>query len=945
MDVQEVKNFLVGWGASPSLIKNVLDAKRNKYTWRRICSVMKNITSFPEEAKRDYFAFMKFMKVLLKKIDERKKRFRIDELYSYLLKLSKTCSVSSYVEDYNAGKIKDEFLDGIKSFFGKKLFDETIDSIFLFGDLLFFNYAGDVRKFNEMFSNNDAIIIDYETTLIGKEDVDAIIFSALDTKTDKVYYKIEDLIPHLHGRILVAFNIKFDLRVFTKELNKCGWYYFKSEELLASKSIQIVTYHEYKKGSDKLCFYSYGLENIFNGVNLSDISKMVMEYCKNKSNVKYSDKLMSYGKGLRVDYSESAVSYLSQKNVSYSVEENHIYLHDDVAVKSYCEFIGEDLHSSSLYKEYNLRDVYITAIAFLYSTDIFVTAIMKAGYDFMVFDRNKKYLTLASLSYAVVLDFCVEDALDKIDKGELWSLNYKVVPRDSIKLDGAVCIVPNRSYYRNRKIYVLNDDDTAYIIRFPILDREMFKSYSGGIVYYKDVVKHYSDTEYVISSYDINSAYPTAMTVLGVQPYSALYEFSPSELSKKCVVDEDSVQSNLYRIYKRGVMFRLVGYKVRNFVTETNLYVSYPDLRWLFDMALSGEVQLFCEGTLHYINPETTGFGWKVTRSDGLTVNAVGVFEQETMCNVFDLFASNALFTIKKLYVMRGGNNYLSQFIYHVYKLRCRLKKEKNSFQNTLKLFLNSAYGKFGSLLDKSNKYFYNIPRQFKSYEHIGRMIRNKKHRAIFFKMLREGLEEFTKGSLTYKLGLYDKSFDFYVFGRVVYRNYRCNYDKENKFRFREEEVRKNYSKNNFLVASAITSYARLLLSMYKSIFVKWGVEVLYCDTDSLYVRRHISFNYNSVEFLGGLKHEDDFAYFRAVAKKIYVTDSKIKCKGVRKTVIDEHGDDFRSDFESLTIDTCVFDKLGSGKVFKTVTKKISVMDTYGLVDYATIKGDIDGEK
>lgn len=934
MDVQD--NFLGCVGdLSPTLIQKLKRYAREERRKKRLEHFLSsvNLTTLSDVVKSSYSAFISYMRSFLKKEDVKKQRYKIDELYKYLLKKRKYINVVDYILKYRRNEVKDSFLDDLKNTYSS-LFDKTLENILYHGNIINYDYVSSTERASELFREADAIVVDFETDSVGKTDVDMIIFSALDLKKERVYTTIDELVDNLNDRLLVAFVLKFDIRVLSKELIRRGWTFIREEKVFSSKSVNIITYYEYKKFNRKLGFYVYGIENIFSNVSLDDISKIIIEYAKYKPNIRYADKVIN-GKGITYTFSDESMKSFKQKletksDAFYSIVGNTIHCKNDTAVKTLCEFLNQDLKTSEVYRRYNLIDVYITAVAFLYSTDIFLHSIASVHSDFIVFDRTRRYLTLASLSYDLMLDFCVRDVMEKIRNEELEFLNYKKVLLSKVNLTKFKKI--DDKFYVGRKKVIYVSGEEAFIIHFPKLERDWIKSYSGGIVYFDTIEKVVANEKQIISSYDINSSYPTSMSVLGIQPYAKIFEFTISEMS-----DYD----NMFLRFDR-MIFRCNSLAVRDYAVKSVVYNAYPELRNFFDLALSGQILMFVDCIITYIDKSRTAYGWRVKGKNGLVGNAAGEMNLPVMCNVFDLFSSNAFVDIRKVYVMRAGNNFLSNFIEKLYARRNELKKQKSSFANTIKLVLNSAYGKFGSLLDNSTKVVIDIPNGVTSFDFVAKFIRSKKHRAVFYKMYHESLNEFSSGTLKYTLVLFNNSFRFYVDGRCVEREYFCTYDIRNKLRLVETSRKFSYSKNNFLCAAAITSYSRLLLSYYKVMFEDSGVRVLYSDTDSLFVLQPIDFKVKTGELLGELKFEGSYKSLRVFAKKIYVADEKIRCKGIRRSSILENKDKFLNE-DSFEIEMLQFDKVNSGNVFKPITKKIQVVDTHGIVDYNEFVGGIDG--
>ena len=186
------------------------------------------------------------------------------------------------------------------------------------------------------------------------------------------------------------------------------------------------------------------------------------------------------------------------------------------------------------------------------------------------------------------------------------------------------------------------------------------------------------------------------------------------------------------------------------------------------------------------------------------------------------------------------GANIFSEYVKHFYDLKAKYKKEGNEiYTNIVKIFLNSLYGKFGQKI-----------------------------------MEQEVIDE--------------------MGGEVFYRHE--NFDIETGETFIEykilnrivREIEMKIDEKSFIgIASHVTSYARMYLN---EIIDSVGFDkVLYCDTDSVYLRNKdiklLNCKLDKYE-LGALDLEKESKTMTIHGLKDYVFGDDIKLKGVPKNAI-----------------------------------------------------------
>jgi hypothetical protein len=237
-----------------------------------------------------------------------------------------------------------------------------------------------------------------------------------------------------------------------------------------------------------------------------------------------------------------------------------------------------------------------------------------------------------------------------------------------------------------------------------------------------------------------------------------------------------------------------------------------------------------------------------------------------------------------------------------------RSQYSKNSPSNTiLKLLMNSLYGRFGmkpilpvtQVVDKQE---YNEIQAV--YDILDQTVLNQKIIVVFIK--KPVLE---------KLDLLLK-FDLIT---------------ENKYNILKHESLNKSFFTPIQIASAITSYARIVAYKYKSDF---NNEIYYSDTDSIFCKYPIHKRYLSDVKLGFMKKcgKVKEAYF--IAPKIYaclyLNKFDIKCKGVNKGLVSfQDIQNLYSGKERSFVNTLLFKRDYKKFIIKKIEQKIDISGNF----------------
>jgi hypothetical protein len=152
-----------------------------------------------------------------------------------------------------------------------------------------------------------------------------------------------------------------------------------------------------------------------------------------------------------------------------------------------------------------------------------------------------------------------------------------------------------------------------------------------------------------------------------------------------------------------------------------------------------------------------------------------------------------------------------------------------------------------------------------------------------------------------------------------------------------EEELNSPFSNVNIAFSSAITSYARIDMSIYKhkDFLDSLGLKLFYSDTDSLYLNGPLPDSFVNSKILGKLKLEGIFTKGVFLAPKVYALQNEkgeiIKIKGLSKKSIFENNITLEK-LEKLLIKDSNFNSVQS-KWFKSLESgTIEILEqTYNL--------------
>lgn len=897
------------------------------------------IRQLNDEDKADFKSFMKALSVF-----KRKDGNRIKGLGKVLKEISKKHFIDQYLTRVFNGEslMHSDYIMRFRQAYGRDFLTREINECII-NDMIPLcpPFSLGFFKLRKQFNNADAIVFDYETTLIANitQDIEAILFSAVDTRNGEVITDLNRLISVIDGRLLVAHNIKFDVHVLIKELMKLGWEYDSEKMLLASSQNEILKVVCIRKENELIEFGLWDTMNVFAGMNLYDVGRAVDEFISVYEGdcflVKEYKKLGS-GKGLVRKCDETKFLQIASMypDAKYNIDSGFVYAMNDVAVKCLLETLGENPKDCLDYILYNLKDVYITAIAFKHFAEIFRRSILPVieGFDFDI----RRRFTISSLSFSIVKKICQQNVIDKLKSGmplEMFN-HYECQPPTS---ERHLLVDAEKQIYKSIKGHsvIIKDGNKWNGIIFTEVDMKFKEAYSGGIVYFRDNLKYEANDKVSICGYDINSSYPKSIEMTGVEPYSSILEAYPYEIDKiyayadKCQKNEHSLE---------------IKNRIINLFSGCRIFSDYPELIRLIHESVLGNLNCFVEGVVRYVPRDTTCFGMimSVKTNDGMrTANAIGITQKKVLLNVLDLLHIDSEIMIDKLYILQGGNNKLSSFMTKCYALRNQYKSVKDAREVTIKLFLNTAYGKFGSCpkMERSEKFVCsgNIGRKAVFRSFIGR----PRLAMLFDRLYDSGEREIDGNGFCNKARLErkDSYLEFMTENKNVVRRYKM-FRSDGCYKFVHYEYgKKQDSSGNLLCAANITANSRLLLGYYKIINERKGCELLYSDTDSLYFLVPNAVEVETGTQLGDLKLENKPKFFQAFGKKLYVTNTTVKCKGVNK----EGRRELLASADKISIDGVMvnslqFSTLNSGRVFDLVKKKVMLASLAGLTDVTNMK-------
>jgi len=894
----------------------------NKLDKTLYLSSLENINTFEElknVAEKEYNKFVREVKEILKKYD-------FNQLF----------------EDLKLNKIKSKIFYDLLKTHGIDNFIELLNETVIEENIVPMPLSKlSIKEFKEEFLNKNGIVIDFETNTIElNKDVEMILFSAIDTATGETITEMDKLLQKLHNRLVVSFT-DFDIRVLVNESKKYGYKYISTTTIVSSKSKKLVYAIKMLKDNNPLEFMVWDLANIFTGLKLKDIAQLVDTHITNNIVEDKTNDLISLykkigqGKGLEFEgIKADELKKIKEENKSFSEAdfEEHdekIIAKNDVAVKL-CLFAKNiNPAESQEYKDYNLKDTLITAIAYIEFENIFKKGILgeeiKKEFGDIKIERK---ITIPSLAYNIVAQICKQNTIEKIKKGLPLKLLQKYEKKKDFKdlpilhEDERVIIYKNDNPFSI--LITHKKKNKNYVIKYTKTHKIFRKAYTGGIVYFKDKLLHEANETKKIVQYDINSSYPTSMVALGIEPFAKLHMVYPYE-NYKLKKLLDNIQTNEEMLPMKRSMF--------NTFISCKLYEKYPNLYRLLEKAVFGEVVVIADCLIKRI-PKKTHFGlsYKIKNQ---TVNAYGNIYERRIINILDLMRINADVDLERLFIAESTNHILPKFIEKCYKQRIAYKKEKNPLQNTIKLFLNSSYGKFGSKsLDEFKINSIKMLSRFKKTTLLLSSIKNKTIKHAIAEKLNE--IDNTKISFKFNRALYSIT----KTNCLVKIIKKCkNSINITKFILNKSgssminKIIKKYEnpKTNVMIASTITAYSRMLLAYYKVRLEERGCVLINSDTDSLLVEQDKLQEIDFGNELGALKKENEFTSVKCFAKKSYIADNIVKCKGADKNAKKELLEQIKENKDNFQVHMLQKTKLGEG-VFKTITKNIRVCKYEGLV-------------
>lgn len=188
----------------------------------------------------------------------------------------------------------------------------------------------------------------------------------------------------------------------------------------------------------------------------------------------------------------------------------------------------------------------------------------------------------------------------------------------------------------------------------------------------------------------------------------------------------------------------------------------------------------------------------------------------------------------------------------YIEKLFAIKKKEKGGRKNGAKILMNSLYGKFGQAFHKKNVIMHY---HFSSQEQL------------------DFLRQAEIDGIKIVKHLYSAEQNIYI-----------------AIELNESHTYKAYM--NVAIASYVTSYARIALHKKMMEFESNGIEILYCDTDSLTIEQKDLSQIKLGKNLGDWDIEQTFDSVKFMAPKCYISmqkgKPKLKMKGIPRQKIDE---------------------------------------------------------
>lgn len=826
-------------------------------------------------------------------------------------------------------------------------------------------------------------------------NIKSILYGCYDTKNGEKYVinDIKDLPSKINGRLLVGHNIfKYDLKIMINDLATINYILVKTIKYIKSSQNEILTIYVFKRinSNDYIHFGVYDSVNLMR-VPLKDIAKLLIDgghissdYAKgyripysqeivDKLNVFFSDSLAYYMSVVNIhsDFIDISgfINYVNKMREGFRYDGQLIYADNDNIVKAVIMLkhgkfdvflkslpfytiipkgdVGEELllaeqeminilSMDTEYGRYAINDAFISAYITMHANSIFTKILNKHDIN-VVLDKK---LTISGLAYQMssqVIKQAIQNKILKEGEGYIELLNNFRKAKYSRKFEFYnveknpylyKSINDVDFYYTNQpnKLYV-NMNNNAYLICTSRIEIDAWKPfYKGGIVYAKQ-----GEYKGELRKYDINSSYPFAMSVMGINPFARILHIPANgnidpvmhELLQKTwrYLDKLSVEQDTSEVMHS----KPLDY-IRELYANWDMtnYALSPMLDSLFRHAVEGRViiHVVCD-----VIKADGRFGLMLKNKEtDKNVNCYVKQREEDLtflthapnkpnnyvrvsANLLDLISANAVFVNADYYVMMADLTEFSATLNKIYNLRQQYKKEGSELQLVFKLLMNSAYGKYGST---SNTSIYESTIFFGDdfIENAVNCVKRENPR--YQTMVKNALSESGLSNITTFEELSDGYTTEYVAknGKVILKKDGSHLimsivNKGSKrkdanvyyfwtsklgsyvyFNCRHEVVQPYQDlKYSLPIASGITAYARANLSAYYEQVVRNGGEVLYADTDSLITTAKIP----ETKELGGMKCEKEFKFLVVAGKKMYRTDNVCVNKGISNEAVENY--------------------------------------------------------
>lgn len=714
--------------------------------------------------------------------------------------------------------------------------------------------------------------------------------------------------------LVVFFQEEFDLRVI---FNFFNINVVSREILVSSKQRIILSKFKVNVRNHEYSFYSYDLRNIFN-CKLNDVSKMIIEYFRIKD--------------IKREYYVNHGEYiLKSDDLRKGITINDVHYDNALdIIKELKKKYGEDYYKSSEFLLYAMKDAIITFEGFTYYPHIF-SEILKM--------HCERKMTISSLAFNLYSKKCEEVTKKKVLENHLYSRTfYKIIN----KKKGLKCKTINGYVY----------------VAKPVVFSFLRKGYNGGLTYirepniFKDIV-----------CFDINSAYPYALSIISPNIYSKIFRINLKKISEreKMFFDDADMYYEYTKFNESNIYYKTNPKKLKNAFNFTrqqlkessddktileklcsyinidiqNLRIckKYKYFTELIKLALKGRVVGVICGILKSIDQNSLGMSVNIKYYYPANVYGNNINKFVVM-NFYDVIRLNADIEVYDILLIFNNDRELGNFIKEVYDQRVMYKQNKNSFENAVKLFLNSIYGKFGSMNTLLKKISFNY--DFEAVLHLLNFDEQKNNIAF---------NKLTHKVLDFDIPFYDDK-DNKKKVNILIKEFNGN---TVLFMTEKKNIIQDY---NVIFASSITAFVRLLLELYYRYFnKKYEAILLYSDTDSLHLKikkellndiKNDVFVHNTN--LGYLKYEGYFVDGYYVKRKCYILfdekgQPKVKFKGsskIRKLERERLIEAFMQliNKKAIMLKDLRYARLFSGVLFDEFTRYVYPTFEFGVSDF-----------